>query len=133
MQPIGTGPINAAYFDALSETLDGCNGCAELQAQVNAVMADLQAYLDGIGIQIALIAPVLALLEVPTNPAQAVTWVQNFITSFLTPYVKPYEIYLTQIIELNNSVVTLIATINEVSARFTNCTITVPPLVPPVI
>lgn len=129
MQPQGTAPTNTEYFTKLTDQISGCTVCSDLQDQVNAAMATLQAYKSSITAQIELLGPILALLEVPTDPIAVVTWVGKFISGFLTPYVVPYTTYVTQLTDLVSQVEGLASAITEAAGKIKGgCSITVPPL-----
>jgi hypothetical protein len=128
MDPQGSSPINDAYFAAQEAQIAEIKVCSELQTQVNMIFASLQANLTAINAQLALLQPILALLEAPENPGAVITWISNFITNFLTPYVVPYTTLTTQLTELSTKIEELITSIENAAAEIEGCTITIPPL-----
>ena len=128
MQPQGDSPINAAYFAAQQAQFAACTACSELQQQVDMVFASLQATKTAINDQLALLAPMLALLTPPTTPAEAVTWVTSFISAYLTPALVPYATLTAQLTELATQVAALVTAIQNAEAAIEGCTITIPPL-----
>ena len=128
MQPQGDSPINAAYFAAQQAQFAACTVCSELQQQVDAVFASLQATKDAIDEQLALLAPMLALLTPPTTPSEVISWVANFITSYLTPALAAYATLTTQLTELAAQVAAIVTAIQNAEAAIEGCTITIPPL-----
>jgi hypothetical protein len=128
MQPQGQSPINEAYFAAQQAAFAACKLCSELQAQVDEVFASLQATQTAIEEQIAALLPMQVLLEIPTTPAQAVTWIQNFITTYLAPGLAAYNTYIAQLAALATQVADLITAIQNAEAQIEGCTITIPPL-----
>ncbi len=129
MQPQGQSPINEAYYAAQQVQFAACTACAELQAQVDMVFASLQATQSAIEEQIAKLLPMQVLLTIPTTPAQAVTWIQNFITTYLTPALAAYATYTAQLAEIAAQVDGLVTAIQNAEAAIEGCTITIPPLV----
>lgn len=128
MQPQGNAPINDSYFAAQQAQFSAATSCTELQAQVAATFASLQATKNAINAQLALLQPILALLEAPENPTAVITWVSNFITSFLTPYVVPYTTLTTQLSELAIQVEGLITSIENAAAKIEGCIVSIPTL-----
>lgn len=120
--------INTEYFTELTAQVNLCTGCAELQAVVDEAFAPLADQYAAIQAQLAVLSPILALLTAPTNPTEVITWVTNFITDVLTPQYLPYINYATQITELLTAVSDLETAINNAAAKFTSCSITIPPI-----
>jgi hypothetical protein len=115
MQLQGLSPTNSDYFKNIEAQIRGCKTKEHLDLIVSSCTDDLSAYKKGIEAQIKLLAPILALLEVPANPIAAVTWIGNFISGFLTPYVVPYTNYVTQLSDLSGAVSGLQNAIKDVS------------------
>jgi trimeric autotransporter adhesin len=130
MNPQGTAPLNASYFAALTAQINAASSCAELQAITNTLIAGLNAYLATITSQTATLAPVLALLTPPDNPTAVITWVEDYISLYLTPMLAPYATYITQLAELAIQIASLTAAIESAEARFSACTITIPAVTP---
>jgi hypothetical protein len=130
MNPQGTAPLNASYFAALTAQINAASSCAELQAITNTLIAGLNAYLSTITSQTATLAPILALLTPPDNPTAVITWVEDYISLYLTPMLAPYATYVTQLAELTIQIATLTAAIESAEARFNACTITIPAVTP---
>lgn len=130
MQPQGTALINQEFFTQQQAQMSNCASCAELQLQVDAAFASIQAGKNAITDQIALLAPLLALLIAPSaNPAAIVTWLESFITKFLTPFLVPYTNYSIQLADLLVQVTDLIAAVNAAKANIPGCSVTIPPIV----
>lgn len=133
MQGQGQIPFNKAYFDALSARVNRTTDCSELQALVAEAFASIQAQSDAITAQLAALTPMLALLNVPTSLGAVISWVGNFITSFLQPYLKPQITYAQQLTELAAAIAELTAAIQHAAGNIEFCTVTVPPVTPPTI
>lgn len=129
MQPQGSSVINEAYFAAQRAEVAECAVCVELQAKVDRLFASIKAGLDAAESQVALLTPILALLAAPANPTAAVTWITNFISSFLTPYVVPLTTYTAQLAALTTQVADLTSAVNTAKDKIPGCNITIPPLV----
>ncbi len=121
MQPQGASLVNAAYFEQLTADVNAIDGCAALQALVNAAMGTLQAEVTAIEGQIASLLPLITL---PTNLGQVISW----IAAFATPLVKPYENYITQLAQTTAAIAQLTQAIEAAAKRLEHCTITVPPI-----
>lgn len=117
-----------AFPQANSDTFQAIDACGLLQQQVNLVVAQLNDYICGLIAQQTLLTPMVALIGVIENPTAAVTWVNNFITSYLTPQLVVYETYVAQAIALAASVESLLAAIAATEANIKNCKITIPPI-----
>ena len=81
--------MNTAIFDALGKRIDAAGTPEELatvQADISAAMEALKGQIDG---KIAELAP---LMEPPSSPVAAVTWIKNYIEVLA----KPYQTYVEQ-------------------------------------
>jgi hypothetical protein len=121
-----SSPVNADYFSNLESVIGVATVCAELQAQVDDIFSALQDQVNDVNAQITAILPILALLSPPDNPIAAVTWIGNFITGFLTPYVIPYTTLATQLTELTSQIASLTSAINDAAANIPGCSIVIP-------
>lgn len=129
MQPQGAGPLNAAYFDSLTQQVNQVKTSAELQKLTDGLLPSLEANTSAINAQVAAFAPMLALLTPPTSPTAVVTWATDFITKILTPQLKPAITYATQAPLTLAATANLTAAIASASDRVANATIT-PPILP---
>ena len=120
---MGQLPINPDYFMNQIARLESAGSCAELQEMTTEIMASLKGMTDGITAQMESIAPILALLQTPSNP---ITWIASFITHVLTPMYKPYISYTAQLAQVIISIAELTTTIQTLQARFPSCTINIP-------
>lgn len=137
MNPQGSLPFNPETFRLLAEQIENAAGCAELQALIEEAMGSAQAVLDGIGAQMAALGPIVALLQAPTtDPSKIVTWIKDFITAYLRPYVQPMLVLPLQLAALVDAIAQLEAAIASASGRLSSCTLSVPslniPTLPPV-
>jgi len=123
-----SGPINLDYFANLTAQIDGALGCQQLQGIVDDAFSALQDQVDDVTAQITALAPILALLEAPANPAAVITWIGNFITGFLTPYVIPYTTLAAQITGLTAQIAALTTAITNASENIPGCEIIIPPI-----
>ena len=129
MQPQGTALVNDAYFAEQQAQAAACAVCAELQTQVNEVMATIQAGKNALTAQLALLTPLVALLTPPgANLGSIVTWITSFITDFLTPYLVPFTNYSLQLTALEAKVAGLVTAFNNAAGNIHGCSITIPPL-----
>lgn len=131
MQAQGQLPFNKAYFDALSARVNRTTDCSELQDLIAEAFASIQAQSDAITSQLAAITPLLALLNVPNSLGSLISWVGNFITSFLKPYLKPQITYALQLAELAAAIAELKAAIQQAAGNIKFCTVTVPAVTTP--
>lgn len=132
MIPQGSNLINPEFFAELERRAGAVQTCAELQAFTDDALASLNASLAGINQQLALLAPILALLTAPgADPSKIVTWIKDFITAFLAPYVKPYTTYAAQLAALAAAIAQLSATLQARASLFDGCDLSIPAPVPP--
>lgn len=116
---------NADYIDALTAKINSVDLCADLQDAVDGVMAELQEQADGLVAELEKYAPLLALLTIPINPAEVITWIQNFITTKLTMEIQPYYVMLDQQIALITAIANLTAAIEAKAASIGSCSISI--------
>ena len=124
MLPQGTSLINTKYFDDLTDQINRIDGCAELQALVSTITADMQAQINSLGQQITILAP---LIIVPGSLGGVITWISNFVNSIMPTYLAAIAT-ITQTIA---AVEKLTAALENAASRITHCSITVNPLTPP--
>lgn len=129
MIPQGSLPFNAETISRLTEQLATVQTCDELQIIAGEAMASINGQLAGITAQMAALQPIMALLTAPgANPAQIVTWITDFISAFLAPYVKPIVTLQLQVAQIAAAVAQLQAAIDSASSRIGSCSISLPPV-----
>ena len=99
--------------EAIQELVD------EIYAQINLLEANIES-------QIAALNPLLALIIDPADLPALISWVKNFITSFLTPYLVPLTTYEAQIAEIATQVVAIAAAIEQIQNERPEIHITIP-------
>ncbi len=126
----GSAQLDAAWFANLSARISGIQSCPELQDLVADAIADINAVKSAIGAELALLQPVLALIEAPgADLGKIATWISSFIGSFLTPYTRPVAIYASQLSAMEAQIASLLAAISAKAAEFTGCVVAVSDLV----
>lgn len=127
MNSQGSLPFNAQTFERLVDQINAVQSCDELQALTTEAMQSANALLAGIGAQMAALQPIMALLTPPSaNPAQIVTWITDFVSAFLQPYVKPMLVLPVQIAQITDAIAKLQSAIDAASARIGSCSIELP-------
>jgi len=125
MNPQGSGVINTAYLDSLDKQVDSISSCSELQQFAASSLASLQAQLTAINAQIAALAPIQALLNPPTSPGEAISWIGNYIEHVLTPMYQPSVTSAEQLAALTSRIASLSQKIVSKATSFSQCTVTV--------
>lgn len=129
-QPQGSSLLNTSYFQSATNRINAATSCAELQAIVTETFESIQPVKTSISSELAKLQPILAMLSAPTtNPASIVTWIQSFITGFLTPLTQPSITYAAQLTALAAQIAALTAAITASQAKFPGCAVNVPPIV----
>lgn len=119
-------PVNSEYFASIRAQIEATNNCADLQRLATDALAPVYEIQEKILAEQAKLQALLALLE-PPDLGSIVTWVQDFITGFLTPYVQPYYDYVVQLAALSVEVASIIAALEAKMAEITSCEIILPP------
>ena len=119
-------PLNTAYFTNLTAQINAASSCAELQALATVAVDSLNDLTASISAQTDILQPVLALLTPPTNPTAVITWVENFITDYLTPQLVSYTNYVAQLSAVAIEAAALITAIENAAANIGSCSITIP-------
>ncbi len=108
MNPQGSSIINTEQIDSLKARVESCNTCEQLQEVTTSVIETIEAEKDAVVAQIAKLAPVALLLEVPTDPQEVIDWITGFINDFLTPMLTPSTTYQLQLAAITAASVDLI-------------------------
>lgn len=124
MQPQGSGPVNAAYFDNITAQINSIENvpCEELQALVNTVAADIESQLAAVRAQIASLTPII------TIPGASLGSIVSWITNFVAPYERALVTCEAQLTQILAAVAALENAIANAAARLTSCAITIPPI-----
>ena len=128
MVPQGSTLVDTQYFANLTARINGINVCSELQTVVDEAYASIQAQISAIENQVALLLPIAALLEIPTDLASALSWIEKMVNGLIKPLYVPYATYVAQLAQLIEVTAALAVAIENAAARLKNCSITVPPL-----
>lgn len=127
MIPQGSTLINTDSFTNIIESINSAQACDELQEIVNSAMASVNVVKENIESELAKLAPILAITTPPgANPAAIVTWITDFISTTLTPMVKPTITYADQLTATLAQIASLTTAIEDAAERFTSCSITIP-------
>lgn len=118
--------LNTQYYTNLVDRINGVNSCQALQDVTTEALQALSEQQAAITEQMAAIQPMLALLNPPTSLNAIISWIGNFITSFITPAVKPYVTYQAQLVALTAQIAQVVDAIQNAKLKFPNCTITPP-------
>ena len=129
MPPGGSPVLNTAYLtnvtneiNEISAYVNSVNPCAQIQALVNRVMADLQAQITSIEQQIAALVPII------TIPSANLGAIVGWITSFVTPSIQAAANLAIQAEQLVAAAASLAAAVEAAASRIEHCSITVPTL-----
>lgn len=126
MNPQGSSIINTEQIDSLKARVESCNTCEQLQEVTTEVMETIEAEKDAVVAQIAKLAPVALLLEVPTDPQEVIDWITGFINDFLKPMLTPSATYQLQLTAITAASVDLVDTINKKKDEIASCSIDFP-------
>ena len=126
MNPQGSSIINTEQIDSLKARVESCNTCEQLQEVTTSVMETIDAEKDAILAQIAKLAPLAALLDVPTDPQEVIGWITGFINDFLKPTLTPSATYQLQLAAITAASVDLTDTINKKKNEIASCSIDFP-------
>ena len=126
MNPQGSSIINTEQIDSLKARVESCNTCEQLQEVTTSVMETIDAEKDAILAQIAKLAPLAALLDVPTDPQEVIDWITGFINDFLKPTLTPSATYQLQLAAITAASVDLTDTINKKKNEIASCSIDFP-------
>lgn len=113
--------FSTAYFSNIIAQINALGSsnyseASELQSLINQVFGDLSVLQSTMTSQLAVLEPLLALVSAPANPAEVITWIGNFITGFLTPYIIPYTTLTSQLGILTSEVASLTSAIEAVAS-----------------
>lgn len=126
MNPQGSSIINTEQIDSLKARVESCNTCEQLQEVTTSVMETIEAEKDAVVAQIAKLAPVALLLEVPTDPQEVIDWITGLINDFLKPMLTPSTTYQLQLAAITAASVDLVDTINKKKDEIASCSIDFP-------
>ena len=126
MNPQGSSVVNTEQIDSLKARVESCNTCEQLQEVTTSVMETIEAEKDAVLAQIDKLAPIAALIEVPTDPQEVIDWITGFINDFLKPMLTPSTTYQLQLAAITAASVDLIETINKKKNEIASCSIDFP-------
>lgn len=129
MTPQGSILTDTAYIDNVIAQLNHINLCADLQALITKAMASIQAHIAAVEMQIANLLPLKALLDIPTDLASALSWIEKLIAAQIQPGYNAYLNYVEQLAQLVVKIAQLTEAATAAAARIVSCAITVPVLV----
>lgn len=120
------GPINTDYFAALTQQINSCTSCAELQAVATQAIGALTAQLTAITAANAEFAALQTLLTGPAaNPTAIVTWINSLISLYLGPQLAAFAKLTAQVAALTIEIATLTAAITSKASSFSECSISI--------
>ena len=106
--PTGTNLLPTGNITALLDRIKQASNLNLNDSEnLNELKNAIKEYTDQIGTmqsaitaKIAELAPFLSLLQGPSNIGQVITWIKNFISTFVGPYIKPYFTSIAQLAQL---------------------------------
>ena len=104
MIPQGTSPVNAAFFTASIDAVNGAASCAQLSEVAVDAVTSLTAELAVVTAQLTALAP---LVSPPTDLPSVLAWISNFIT----PIARTETTCTTQVTELTAKLAALTAAV----------------------
>ena len=125
MNPQGSTIVNTEQIQSMIDRVNNITACSELQEVAAEVIASLSAEKAAILAQIANLAPMLDLLTIPTTPQALLTWAGKYITTILTPYLKPAITYTAQMTAFLAQIALLTAAIEDAASRIGSCSVDV--------
>lgn len=121
------GPINTDYFSSLTDQINECTNCAQLQMLATQAIGELNDQLTVITASNATFAALQTLLSPPSaNLTQVVTWITSLIDLYLGPQLAAYAKLTAQVAALTVEIATLTSAINSKASSFANCSISIP-------
>ncbi|KXV35900.1 hypothetical protein AD940_01095 [Gluconobacter thailandicus] len=116
--------FNPEIISAAKVQILAAETCDEIQKIKGEVLDALQDQLDGLNEQLAVVKPILELLE---NPAaelpKIISWIEKFITHFLKPYVKPIETAVQDMAAMAKAISDLESALVQAASKIENCTL----------
>jgi hypothetical protein len=112
-------------INALTAKINAAPTCELLQGAAVDILAEIQEQIGALTSEIAKYAPLIELLEIPTDLGKLLTWVPKLINLVLQPMVQPYYTMATQLAELTAAVSQLTAAIESKASSIGNCSISI--------
>lgn len=117
--------INTDYLTGQVNSINAATGCEELGKIVASVFKSVNEEKAAIEDQLLQYTPMLVLLELPKTPDEVAKWIENLITHFITPQIKPAIAYTTQLAEIATSITVLTSAIENAISKL-SCSIEIP-------
>jgi hypothetical protein len=114
--PLCSALLNAEYFSDQVHQISTANA-EQLQALSDKVFSEIGMINSYLQDQLALIGPIEALLTIPTDLSEILTWFPKFINGFLGPYYSAYAKLTAQVIALESQVTSLEAAVISAAER----------------
>jgi hypothetical protein len=123
--------VNLDHLNGLTAEIEGAIDCAALQAAALQALAGIQSQIDDITAQLAVFAPYLELLTLPTDPLKVLEYLKKLVDTLIEPIIKPIIGFQLQLVAYAAAFARLIDAIQQKAASFTTCSIALP--APPVL
>lgn len=126
MNPQGSSIINTSQYDSMTKRVESVTSCEQLNSVGTEILDSLKAETDAITDQLDKVAPLIALLTAPTDPAEVIEWIKGLIDNLITPLAKPAITLPLQITARTAAITELVNAINKKASEFQECTLTLP-------
>lgn len=126
MIPQGSTIINTQKYDDILAQIESANSCKVLQELTTKALESVKAEQDAIQAQSDKVAPLLDLLEAPTDPSAVIDWIKGLIDNLITPLTLPAINYPLQQAATAVKIAEILDAINKKASTFTDCSIDSP-------
>lgn len=120
--------MNDQWIDNLTQDIETCNACADLQKLVGEAFQDIIGPLKAdIEAELAKLLPAQELTDLPdANPAAIVTWLEKLVTHIINPYLAPILTLQAQLADLESKIAKLTGAVEQAASRLESCQISLP-------
>jgi len=119
--------LNLDYFINIQFQMENVQSAHQLQDLVNEVYGQISLLESTLQSQLDSISAMASLIIDPTDLGEILSWISNFINSFLKPIINPTIVIPAQLAALAAQIADLTAAIEAINAaKFPDITITIP-------
>lgn len=129
-QAQGTSVVNTNRLQSLIDAIPVTKTCQELTDLTGEIHESISSLRDAIMDQIEKVAPILSLLDPPTDIGSVISWITGIINNVIEPMTLPHANYIEQLSVLAGKVGEIESAVQDaleaIQVDFPSCSVSMP-------